>query len=120
MDTLAVHAGASPDPATGARATPIYLSTSFVFSDSDQAAALFNMERSGHVYSRLSNPTVSVLEERIAALERGVGGSQRPAGRRRCTSPSQPLPAPARTSWPHGRFTEARTTCCTTPCAASA
>ena len=74
MDTLAVHAGASPDPATGARATPIYLSTSFVFPDSDHAAALFNMERSGHVYSRLSNPTVSVLEERIAALERGVGG----------------------------------------------
>ncbi len=74
MDTLAVHAGASPDPATGARATPIYLSTSFVFPDSDQAAALFNMEQSGHVYSRLSNPTVSVLEERIAALERGVGG----------------------------------------------
>ena len=74
MDTLAVHAGASPDPATGARATPIYLSTSFVFPDSDQAAALFNMEQSGHVYSRLSNPTVAVLEERIAALERGVGG----------------------------------------------
>jgi O-acetylhomoserine (thiol)-lyase len=74
MDTLAVHAGATPDPATGARATPIYLSTSFVFPDSDQAAALFNMEQSGHVYSRLSNPTVAVLEERIAALERGVGG----------------------------------------------
>jgi len=74
MDTLAVHAGASPEPGTGARATPIYLTTSFVFPDSDHAAALFNMERSGHVYSRLSNPTVSVLEERIAALERGVGG----------------------------------------------
>ncbi len=73
MDTLSVHAGASPDPGTGARITPIYLSTSFVFPDSDHAAALFNMERSGHVYSRLSNPTVSVLEERIAALEQGVG-----------------------------------------------
>jgi O-acetylhomoserine (thiol)-lyase len=73
MDTLSVHAGASPDPTTGARITPIYLSTSFVFPDSDHAAALFNMERSGHVYSRLSNPTVSVLEERIAALEQGVG-----------------------------------------------
>jgi O-acetylhomoserine (thiol)-lyase len=73
MDTLSVHAGASPDPATGARITPIYLSTSFVFPDSDHAAALFNMERSGHVYSRLSNPTVSVLEERMAALEQGVG-----------------------------------------------
>lgn len=73
FDTLALHAGASPDPATGARATPIHLSTSFVFRDSDQAAALFNMESSGHVYSRISNPTVSVLEERIAALESGVG-----------------------------------------------
>lgn len=73
LDTLALHAGQVPDPQYGARATPIYLSTSFVFKDSDQAAALFNMERAGHVYSRISNPTVSVLEERIAALEGGVG-----------------------------------------------
>jgi O-acetylhomoserine (thiol)-lyase len=73
LDTLALHAGAVPDPATGARATPIYLSTAFVFPDSDKAAALFNMERAGHVYSRISNPTVAVLEERIAALEAGVG-----------------------------------------------
>ncbi|HJU71589.1 MAG TPA: O-acetylhomoserine aminocarboxypropyltransferase [Paucimonas sp.] len=74
FDTLALHAGAAPDPATGARATPIYLSTSFVFKDSDHAAALFNMERAGHVYSRISNPTNAVLEERIAALEGGVAG----------------------------------------------
>ncbi|MCC6193149.1 MAG: O-acetylhomoserine aminocarboxypropyltransferase [Burkholderiales bacterium] len=73
FDTLSVHAGAAPDPATGARATPIYQSSSFVFPDSDHAAALFNMERAGHVYSRLSNPTVAVLEERVAALEGGVG-----------------------------------------------
>lgn len=73
FDTLALHAGARPDPTTGARATPIYQSTSFVFWDSDHAAALFNMERAGHVYSRLSNPTCAVLEERIAALEGGVG-----------------------------------------------
>ncbi len=73
FDTLALHAGSVPDPATGARAVPIYLSTSFVFEDSDHAAALFNMERSGHVYSRISNPTTAVLEERIAALEGGVG-----------------------------------------------
>jgi O-acetylhomoserine (thiol)-lyase len=73
LDTLALHAGAVPDPATGARATPIYLSAAFVFPDSDHAASLFNMERSGHVYSRISNPTVAVLEERIAALEGGVG-----------------------------------------------
>lgn len=73
FDTLALHAGAVPDPSTGARATPIHLSSSFVFRDSDHAAALFNMESSGHVYSRISNPTVAVLEERIAALDAGVG-----------------------------------------------
>lgn len=72
-DTLAVHAGQSPDPATGARAVPIYQTASFVFPDADTAAALFNMETPGHVYSRLSNPTVSVFEERMAALEDGVG-----------------------------------------------
>ena len=73
FDTLALHAGAAPDPATGARAVPIHLSTSFVFDSSEHAASLFNMERSGHVYSRISNPTTAVLEERIAALEGGVG-----------------------------------------------
>lgn len=74
FDTLSLHAGSAPDPATGARATPLYMSTSFVFKDSDHAASLFNMERSGHVYSRISNPTNAVLEERIAALEGGVAG----------------------------------------------
>ncbi len=74
FDTLSLHAGQAPDPHTGARATPIYLTTSFVFRDSDHAAALFNMERAGHVYSRISNPTNAVLEERIAALEGGVAG----------------------------------------------
>jgi O-acetylhomoserine (thiol)-lyase len=73
FDTLAVHAGAAPDPATGARAVPIHLTTSFVFENSEHAASLFNMERSGHVYSRISNPTNAVLEERVAALEGGVG-----------------------------------------------
>ncbi len=73
FDTLALHAGAAPDPATGARAVPIHLSTSFVFDSSAHAASLFNMERAGHVYSRISNPTSAVLEERIAALEGGVG-----------------------------------------------
>jgi O-acetylhomoserine (thiol)-lyase len=73
FDTLSLHAGARADPATGARATPIYQTSSFVFPDTDQAAALFNMERAGHVYSRLSNPTCAVLEERVAALEGGVG-----------------------------------------------
>src|SRR5258706_3561153 len=72
-DTLAVHAGQSPDPATGARAVPIYQTASFVFPDTDTAASLFNMETPGHVYSRISNPTVSVFEERIAAFEGGSG-----------------------------------------------
>lgn len=73
FDTLSLHAGQAPDAQFGARAQPIYLTTSFVFKDSDHAAALFNMERAGHVYSRISNPTNAVLEERIAALEGGVG-----------------------------------------------
>jgi O-acetylhomoserine (thiol)-lyase len=73
FDTLALHAGQSPDPATGSRAVPVYQTTSYVFRDSEHAASLFNMERAGHVYSRISNPTVAVLEERIAALEGGVG-----------------------------------------------
>ncbi len=73
LDTLSLHAGQQPDPRTGAVATPIYQTTSFVFRDADHAAALFNMERGGHVYSRISNPTNAVLEERIAALEGGVG-----------------------------------------------
>ena len=73
FDTLSLHAGQRPDPATGARAVPIYQTTSFVFDDTEHAAALFNLERAGHIYSRISNPTVAVLEERIAALEGGVG-----------------------------------------------
>ena len=73
FDTLALHAGAAPDPSTGARAVPLHLSTSFVFQSSEHAASLFNLERSGHVYSRISNPTNAVLEERIAALDGGVG-----------------------------------------------
>ena len=72
-DTLALHAGQQPDPVHGARAVPIYQTTSYVFRDTDQAAALFNLERAGHLYSRISNPTTAVLEERIAALEGGVG-----------------------------------------------
>ena len=73
FDTLALHAGASPDPSTGARAVPIHLTTSFVFESSDHAASLFNLERAGHVYSRISNPTNAVLEQRVSALEGGIG-----------------------------------------------
>jgi O-acetylhomoserine (thiol)-lyase len=73
FDTLSLHAGQQPDPTTGSRATPIYQTASYVFKDTDHAVGLFNIERAGHVYSRLSNPTTAVLEERIAALEGGVG-----------------------------------------------
>ncbi|MDH3453347.1 MAG: O-acetylhomoserine aminocarboxypropyltransferase [Gammaproteobacteria bacterium] len=73
FDTLSLHAGQKPDPATGARATPIYQTASYVFRDTDHAAAIFNIERTGHVYSRISNPTTAVLEERMSALEGGVG-----------------------------------------------
>jgi len=74
FNTLSVHAGAQPDPATGARATPIYQTTSFVFEDADHAAALFNLQVFGNIYSRIMNPTNAVLEERIAALEGGRAG----------------------------------------------
>lgn len=73
LDTLALHAGQRPDPEYGARAAPIYQTTSYVFPDTDTAASMFNLERPGHLYSRISNPTVAVLEERLAALEGGVG-----------------------------------------------
>src|SRR4249919_1776318 len=73
FDTLSLHAGQQPDPQHGARAQPIYFTTSYVFKDTDHAASLFNMERGGHVYTRITNPTNAVLEERVSALEGGVG-----------------------------------------------
>jgi len=73
FDTLQIHAGARPDPATGARQTPIYQTTAYVFRDADHAAALFNLQEVGFIYSRLTNPTVAVLQERIATLEGGAG-----------------------------------------------
>ena len=73
FDTLQIHAGANPDPATGARQVPIYQNTAYVFRDADHAAALFNLQELGYIYSRLTNPTVSALQERVAALEGGVG-----------------------------------------------
>ena len=73
FDTLQIHAGSRPDPATGARQTPIYQTTAYVFRDADHAAALFNLQEVGFIYSRLTNPTVAVLQERIATLEGGVG-----------------------------------------------
>ena len=80
IETLAVHAGAAPDPHTGARQTPIYQTTSYVFEDADHAASLFNLQLPGFIYSRLTNPTVAVLEERVAALEGGRGGTATASG----------------------------------------
>jgi O-acetylhomoserine (thiol)-lyase len=74
FNTLAIHAGATPDAATGARATPIYQTTSFVFDDVDHAASLFGLQAFGNIYSRMGNPTCAVLEERVAALEGGTAG----------------------------------------------
>ena len=73
FETLSLHAGQHPDPVTHARAVPIYQTTSYLFDDADHAAGLFNLERAGHIYTRISNPTTAVLEERLAALEEGVG-----------------------------------------------
>src|SRR3954468_15856143 len=74
FDTLAIHAGQRPDPTTGARAMPIYQTTSYVFEDTDHAAELFALQRFGNIYTRIMNPTTAAFEERIAALEQGVGG----------------------------------------------
>ena len=73
FETLSLHAGQHPDPVTGSRAVPIHQTTSYVFQNTEHAAALFNLERAGHIYTRISNPTIAVLEERLAALENGVG-----------------------------------------------
>ena len=70
--TLAIHAGAAPEPSTGARVTPIYQTTSYVFNDVEHAAALFNLEVFGNIYTRIGNPTQAVLEQRVAALEGGT------------------------------------------------
>src|SRR6202451_1299125 len=74
FSTLAVHAGAQPDPTTGARATPIYQTTSYMFESVDHAAALFRLQTFGNIYTRIGNPTNAVLEERVAALEGGTAG----------------------------------------------
>ena len=84
FNTLTLHAGQQPDPTTGARATPIYQTASYVFKSPDHAASLFNVERAGHVYSRITNPTNAVLEERIAALEGGVGAIATASGQAAC------------------------------------
>jgi O-acetylhomoserine (thiol)-lyase len=96
FDTLQIHAGARPDPATGARQTPIYQTTAYVFRDADHAAALFNLQEVGFIYSRLTNPTVAVLQERIATLEGGVGAVCCASGHAAQIMALFPLMAPGR------------------------
>ena len=96
FDTLQVHAGSRPDPATGARQTPIYQTTAYVFRDADHAAALFNLQEVGYIYSRLTNPTVAVLQERIATLEGGVGAVCCSSGHAAQIMALFPLMAPGR------------------------
>src|SRR3954452_24092880 len=80
FDTRAVHAGQRPDPYTGARAVPIFQTTSYVFEDTDAAAAYFNLQEYGNTYSRIMNPTVAALEERVASLEGGAGAAGSASG----------------------------------------
>ncbi|GGL69934.1 O-acetylhomoserine aminocarboxypropyltransferase/cysteine synthase family protein [Wenxinia marina] len=96
FDTLQIHAGARPDPATGARQTPIYQTTAYVFRDADHAAALFNLQEVGFIYSRLTNPTVAVLQERIATLEGGQGAVCCSSGHAAQIMALFPLMAPGR------------------------
>ncbi len=96
FDTLQIHAGARPDPATGARQTPIYQTTAYVFRDADHAAALFNLQEVGFIYSRLTNPTVAVLQERLATLEGGVGAVCCSSGHAAQIMALFPLMAPGR------------------------
>ncbi|MGR3804250.1 O-acetylhomoserine aminocarboxypropyltransferase/cysteine synthase family protein [Marinibacterium profundimaris] len=96
FDTLQIHAGARPDPATGARQTPIYQTTAYVFRDADHAAALFNLQEVGFIYSRLTNPTVAVLQERMATLEGGVGAVCCSSGHAAQIMALFPLMAPGR------------------------
>ena len=96
FDTLQIHAGSRPDPATGARQTPIYQTTAYVFRDAEHAAALFNLQEVGFIYSRLTNPTVAVLQERIATLEGGVGAVCCSSGHAAQIMALFPLMAPGR------------------------
>ena len=94
FNTLAVHSGTAPDPATGARTFPIYQTASYVFDDADHAASLFNLQSPGFIYSRLTNPTVAALEEKLATLEGGRGGTATSSGHAAETLALFPLMSP--------------------------
>jgi O-acetylhomoserine (thiol)-lyase len=114
-ETLALHAGQKPDPATNARAVPIYQTTSYVFNDADHAARLFGLQEFGNIYTRLMNPTSDVFEQRVAALEGGVAALAVASGQSAITLAILTLAMPATRSSPPRASTAARTTCSTTP-----
>ena len=120
FNTLAIHAGAQPDPATGARATPIYQTTSFVFDDVDHAASLFGLQAFGNIYTRIGNPTNAVLEERVAALEGGTARSPSRRATRRSSSPCTPCCSPATSSSRRASSMAARSTSSIIPIRTSA
>jgi O-acetylhomoserine (thiol)-lyase len=120
FDTLQIHAGARPDPATGARQTPIYQTTAYVFRDAEHAAALFNLQEVGFIYSRLTNPTIAVLQERIATLEGGVGAVCCSSGHAAQIMALFPLMAPGGTSSCPRGFTAAPSRSSARPSSASA
>ena len=115
FDTLAIHAGAQPDPATGARATPIYQTTSYVFDDVEHAAALFNLETFGNIYTRITNPTQAVLEERVAALEGGTAALAVASGHAAQMLAFHTLLEPAMSSSPRASSMAARSTSSRSP-----
>ena len=94
FETLAVHSGSPPDPSTGARSFPIFQTTAYVFDDADHAASMFNLQAPGFIYSRLTNPTVAALEEKLATLEGGRGGTVTSSGHAAETLVLFPLMAP--------------------------
>ena len=105
--------GRCPTPSPAPRAVPIYQTTSYVFPDADHAAGLFNLERAGHIYSRISNPTVAVLEERVAALEGGVAAVATASGQAAMhLAIATLMGAGGRTSWRRATSMAARSTCC--------
>jgi hypothetical protein len=120
FDTLAIHAGAQPDPATGARATPIYQTTSYVFEDVQHASDLFALRAFGNIYTRIMNPTQAVLESKIAALEGGTAALAVASGHAAQFIAFHALMQPATSSLPHASSTAARSTSSTTPSSPSA
>ena len=120
FETLSVHAGAAPDPATGARALPIYQTTAYVFEDADHAAALFNLQTVGFIYSRLTNPTNAALETRLATLEGGRGCTVAASGHAAQVLALFPLMRRAPRSSPPRASTAARCSRCRTPIRSSA